>query len=164
MVDPEDIRHVPRILAECGVRFAIIETLTNTEIDGVYFWLDAQSPLIGMTCCHDRIDNFWFVLGHEIEHLLNKDGQPDQLSYDTVDIDLKPDTEGLPEEEVLANVAASKFCTDQDALDSFVIRKYPYMSEKDTLGLTRRLQRHPGIVVGQLQFKMARQYGINKYS
>lgn len=163
MTDPEEIRHVPRLLAECGVRFTIVETLPKAEIDGVCFWLDTHSPVIGMTCRHDRIDNFWFVLRHEIEHLFNRDGQSDQLSPDMVDVDLKPDTEGLPKEEVLANVAASQFCADQDSLDSFVIRKYPYMSEKDTLGLARRLQRHPGIVVGQLQFKMAEQYGVNKY-
>ena len=163
MVDPEEIRHIPRALAECGVRFTIVETLPKADIDGVCFWLDDQ-PVIGMTCRHDRIDNFWFVLRHEIEHLLNKDGHTDQLSPDMVDVDLKPEIEGLPKEEVLANIAASQFCADQDALDSFIIRKYPYMSEKDTLGLARRLQRHPGIVVGQLQFKMSQQYNVNKYS
>lgn len=163
MVDPEEIRQIPRVLAECGVRFTIVETLPKAEIDGVCFWLNPKSPVIGMTCRHDRIDNFWFVLRHEIEHLLNKDGQTDPLSPEMVDVDLKPETEGLPKEENLANVAASQFCADQRALDSFVIRKYPYMSEKDTLGLARRLQRHPGIVVGQLQFKMAKQYNVNKY-
>ncbi len=164
LVDPEEIRNVPRVLAEAGIRFVVVERLPKSNIDGVCFWLDGQSPVIGMTCRHDRIDNFWFVLRHEIEHLLNKDGQQDQLTYEMIDIDLDPEAEGLPDEEMRANRAASQFCADQNALDSFVIRKYPYMAERDTLGLARRLQRHPGLVVGQLQYKMAVQYKINKYS
>ncbi|WP_417519838.1 HigA family addiction module antitoxin [Minwuia sp.] len=164
LVDPEEIRNVPRALNDAGVRFVVVETLPKANIDGVCFWLDQKSPVIGMTCRHDRIDNFWFVLRHEIEHLLNKDGQREKISSERVDVDLDPEAENLPEEEMRANRAASQFCADQDALDSFVIRKYPYMAERDTLGLARRLQRHPGIVVGQLQFKMAAQYKVNKYS
>lgn len=164
LVDPEEIRNVPRVLSQAGVRFVVVETLPKANIDGVCFWLDQKLPVIGMTCRHDRIDNFWFVLRHEIEHLLRKDGQRDQLSNDRVDVDLDPEADNLPEEEMRANRAASQFCADQDALESFVIRKYPYMAEKDTLGLARRLQRHPGIVVGQLQYKMAAQYKVNKYN
>ncbi|MDF1719928.1 MAG: HigA family addiction module antitoxin [Minwuia sp.] len=164
MVDPEDIRHVPRILSEAGVRFVVVETLPKADIDGVCFWLDNRSPVIGMTCRHNRIDNYWFVLRHEIEHLLNKDGQGKQLDTNIVDVDINPGSIGLPDEEMIANRAASQFCADQGALDSFIIRKYPYMRESDTLRLARRLQRHPGIIVGQLQYKMAAQYGVNKYA
>lgn len=163
LVDPEEIRNVPRVLSEAGIRFVIVETLPKANIDGVCFWLDGKSPVIGMTCRHDRIDNFWFVLRHEIEHLLNKDGQADQLSSEIVDVDIDPEDQNLPPQEQRANRAASQFCADQDALDSFLIRKYPYMAERDTLGLARRLQRHPGIVVGQLQYKMAVQYSVKKY-
>ncbi|WP_339631023.1 HigA family addiction module antitoxin [uncultured Sneathiella sp.] len=163
LVEPEEIRHVPRVLSDAGIRFVVVETLPNANIDGVCFWLDKKSPVIGMTCRQDRIDNFWFVLRHEIEHLLNKDGQEDQLSSEIVDVDIDPEAAGLPQSEILANQAASQFCADQGTLDSFILRKYPYMSERDTLGLARRLQRHPGIVVGQLQYKMERQYKENRY-
>ena len=164
LVDPEAIRNVPRTLAEVGVRFVIVETLPKANIDGVCFWLDEKSPVIGMTCRHDRIDNFWFVLRHELEHLRQKDGQKEALTSTIVDVDLDPEAQDLPEEELRANLSASQFCADQDALDTFLIRKYPYMAEQDTLELARRLQRHPGIIVGQLQYKMAVQYKVNKYN
>ena len=163
MVDQEEIRHVPRVLSECGVRFVVVETLPKADIDGVCFWLDTKSPVIGMTCRHDRIDNFWFVLRHELEHLLNRDGQKSQLSSKMVDVDLDPQKQDLPDEELKANKAASQFCADQDAINSFFVRKYPYMSERDTLGLARRLQRHPGIVIGQLQYKMDRYSWLSKH-
>lgn len=164
LVDPEEIRNIPRLLSEAGVRFVIVETLPKANIDGVCFWLDAKSPVIGMTCRHDRIDNFWFVLRHELEHVLNKDGQNEELTSARVDVDIDPEAQDLPDEEMRANASASQFCADQDALDSFLVRKYPYMAERDTLGLARRLQRHPGIIVGQLQYKMAVQYKVNKYN
>jgi HTH-type transcriptional regulator/antitoxin HigA len=163
MVDPEETQHVPRILAECGVRYVVVETLPKANIDGVCFWLNKKSPVIGMTLRHDRIDNFWFVLRHELEHLLSRDGQSGVLSSEMVDMDLDKEADGLLPEEVRANQAAAQFCADQEALASFYIRKYPYMSEKDTLGLAKRLQRHPGIVVGQLQRKMDRWNWLAKH-
>ena len=40
----EAARKVPRILAESGIRFAIVESLPSSRIDGVCFWLDENSP------------------------------------------------------------------------------------------------------------------------
>src|SRR3546814_158752 len=54
MTDPEEVRHVSRALAACGVRYVVVETLPKAEIDGVCFWLDSNSPVIGMTTRHDR--------------------------------------------------------------------------------------------------------------
>jgi HTH-type transcriptional regulator / antitoxin HigA len=166
MVDPEEVRHVPRALAECGVRYAVVETLPKANIDGVCFWLGKNEPVVGMTTRHDRIDNFWFVLRHEIEHVLNRDGVGD-LRADTIDSELEGDKAGtgddLPPEERLANKAAADFCVPTDELDSFYVRKYPYISERDTLAFAHRVQRHPGIVVGQLQNKMKRYDWLSRY-
>src|SRR3546814_19604704 len=70
MVDPEAVGQVPAILTACGVRLVIVEVLPNAKIDGVCTWLDENSPVIGMSTLYDRLDNFWFVLRHEIEHVL----------------------------------------------------------------------------------------------
>lgn len=162
MTAPEEVRHVPRILAECGVRFAIVETLPKANIDGVCFWEGGQ-PVIGMTTRYDRIDNFWFVLLHELEHVLNEDGKK-KGSRERVDVDLKYDASGdLPEEEKKANSAAANACVPKAELDSFYMRKAPYISEKDVIGFSRRVQRHPGIVVGQLQYRMDRYNWLTKY-
>jgi len=156
MLDPEEARHVPRILSECGVRFAIVERLPKALIDGVCFWLDDESPMIGMTTRFDRIDNFWFVLRHELEHVLNGDGRGVADEDIEVDVDLQGDDSGLPPEEVRANEAAANFCVPADQMDSFYVRKAPFISEKDVVGFARRIGRHPGIVVGQLQRRLER--------
>ena len=63
---PEETRHVARILEECGVRFVILEPIAGSKIDGACFWLKDDQPVVAMTLRLDRIDNFWFVLRHEL--------------------------------------------------------------------------------------------------
>lgn len=147
---PDGIRHVPRVLEECGVRFVIVESLPGGGIDGVCFWLDKQSPVIGMTLRYDRVDNFWFVLRHEIDHVLHRDGQREPM----IDEELDPTATDLPAEELRANAAAADFCVPSDAMDSFFHRKNPYFSRSAVTAFAQRVQVHPGLVVGQLQFRL----------
>ncbi len=148
---PEEARKVPRILAECGIRFVIVETLSSAKIDGGCFWLNDFSPVIGMSLRYDRIDNFWFVLRHELEHVLQRHGR-NAIMLDT---ELEGERAGtdtaLTEEERIANEAASGFCVPKKKMDSFVARKYPYFSERDIIGLANVLQIHPALIAGQLQ-------------
>lgn len=156
---PEEARHVPRILMECGVRFIIVEKLPNAKIDGVCFWLDRQSPVIGMSMQHDRIDNFWFVLRHEIEHVLQGHGQDEEM----IDTDLESNTVSISQEERIANEAAADFCAPTDRLSSFLARKRPFYYEKDVVAFARLLQRHPGIVVGQIRRQLNRYDYLTRY-
>ena len=120
---PEEARKVPRILAECGIRFAIVESLSSAKIDGVCFWLDETSPVIGMSLRYDRIDNFWFVLRHELEHVLRLHGRTSIY----LDVELEGERAGtgadIIEEERQANEAAAAFCVPQERLNSFIARK-----------------------------------------
>jgi len=162
-VDPEEIRHVPRILAECGVRFTLVETLPGAEIDGVTSWLDLRSPVIGMTTRYDHIDNFWFVLRHEIEHVLQKHGQKVEIIDSELEgANASPDA-NIPEEERVANAAAQDFCVPTVDMESFYIRKAPYFYERDVVGFARRVQRHPGIVVGQIQRRTEQWNFLRRY-
>lgn len=151
---PEEARHVPRIMTECGVRYVVVQSLPKARIDGVCFWLDG-SPVIGMSLQRDTIDNFWFVLRHEIEHVLRRDGQHDEV----IDEDLAraPETAiaNLPE-EIAANEAAANFCAPGQKLESFLVRKRPYYYEKDVVAFARLHQRHPGLIVGQMQKRLHR--------
>jgi HTH-type transcriptional regulator/antitoxin HigA len=155
LIDPEEARHVPRLLTESGVRFVVVEGLTGSKIDGVCFWLNEQSPVIGMTTLHDRIDNFWFVLRHEIEHVLQRDG----MEIEVIDVDLARsmgDNMHATDQERIANAAAADFCVPQKDMRSFIARKNPFFAERDVLGFARRAQVHPGIIVGQIQHQTSR--------
>lgn len=152
MVAPEEARHVPRILSECGVRFILVESLPGAKIDGVCFWLDG-SPVIGMSCRHDRIDNFWFVLRHEIEHVLRRHAL-DRTIFDDLDGENGGTGDSVPEQERDANAAGADFSVPSAKLDSFVARKAPYISERDVANFAMLLHVHPGVVAGRLRWKL----------
>lgn len=147
----EGVRKVPRILSGAGVRFVIVESLPNAKIDGVCFWLDEDSPVIGMSMRHDRIDNFWFVLRHELEHVIQCHGSRQIV----IDSNLEKERAGvgtdIAEDERIANAAAAEFCVPKNTMDSFIARKSPFFAERDILGVAATLRVHPGLVAGQLQ-------------
>jgi HTH-type transcriptional regulator / antitoxin HigA len=161
LLDPEEARHVPRLLADCGVRFIVVESLPNSKIDGVCFWLDKSSPVIGLSMRFDRIDNFWFVLRHEIEHVLCKHGQ----SQEIIDVDVAASefVGDISSEEKVANSAAAEFCVPKAEIELLIARKGLYLAERDVIGFARRLNIHPGLVVGQIQKRTERWDFLRKY-
>lgn len=158
MASPEQVRNVPRILGECGIRYVISESVGSAKIDGVCFWLNDISPVIGMTLRYDRIDNFWFVLRHEIEHVLRGHGREREVVILDAELEGKNAGTGIdvPEEERQANTAAADFGVSKKMMDKFISRKSPYFKESDLLGFARTYQVHPGIVVGRLQHETGR--------
>lgn len=147
----DEVRHAPRILADAGIRLVVVEPLSGTRIDGVCLWLDAQSPVIALSLRFDRIDSFWFALGHELGHVKNRDGMDNPI----VDLDLVGEgairSKEKPECEQLADAFATDFLIPQEELSGFVARVSPMYSKDRIRGFAARLKIHPGIVVGQLQ-------------
>ncbi len=158
---PEEVRRVAPILYGCGVRFLLVESLPGSKIDGACFWLSKTQPVIVMSLRLDRIDNFWFVLRHEIEHVLHEHGRDDGFILDE-DIQA-PSAEKLSLEEQMANQAAADFCVPQGELDNFISRVKPYFSEDRVRQFAKRLGVHPGLVIGQLQRKLDRYDLLRKF-
>jgi HTH-type transcriptional regulator/antitoxin HigA len=159
--DKDDLIQIPEILLKCGVRFALVEALAGSKIDGVCVWIDGQ-PAIGMTTRLDRLDNFAFVLRHEIEHVLRGDGR--DVSFAPVD-EIGTDFEAtdLPPQEKRANEEAQEFCVPRQKLESFLLRKSPFISEQDVLAFAAGCEIHPAIVVGQIQHKTQKYGWLRKY-
>ena len=149
----EEARKVPRLLAEAGIRFVIVEALPGSKIDGACLWLGPTAPVIALSFRFDRIDNFWFVLRHELEHVLQHHGQATPIL--DVDLDGRTD-EDVVDEERVANAAAAAFAVPPEKLSGFVARKAPYFAERDVLGFAATLGVHPGLVAGQLQHRTQR--------
>jgi HTH-type transcriptional regulator/antitoxin HigA len=146
---PDEARHVPEILARAGVKFVVVEQLPGLKIDAACFWLSPNEPVIGLSLTHDRIDNFWFAVRHECEHVLNGDGKDEPIVDN--DMDSPNDT---TEQEQLANAAAADFCVPQDLLEDFLARKGPLYSDMDIRLFARANDRHPGLVAGQLRKRL----------
>jgi len=55
-------------LAQYGIHLIYLPHLPRTHLDGAALRLDDGTPVIGLTLRHDRLDNFWFSLCHELAH------------------------------------------------------------------------------------------------
>ncbi len=151
----KEARHVPKILADCGIRFLIVEPIPGVKIDGASFWLD-EGPAIAMSLRHDRIDGFWFTLMHEIAHIENGDA--------AVDSDLIDGTKGIAirivedEAERIADQRAADSLVPTLELKSFIQRVGPHYPTTRIIQFANRMKIHPGIIVGQLQHRQELPY------
>lgn len=152
--NPEDIRHVPKILAEGGVRFLLIESFSKGKIDGACFWLNESSPVIVIAMKYDRIDHFWYLLTHELGHVQNRDalGSDPILDVDLVGELSVPFSE-KPEMEKLADLFAESFLVDKVRMDDFINRIRPLYSKQKIKNFAKLNGVHPAIVLGQLQHR-----------
>lgn len=157
-MEPEDASKVAPLLESCGVVLVFVEPISSSKIDGACMWIE-DTPVVGMTLRYDRIDNFWFVLRHELEHVLKGDGKKEFI----LDLSVGEDNGTLPESEIVANAAAADFCTPQDELSNFIAKFAPYFSEERVLAFSRSVRVHPGLVVGQLQRKLNRHDFLRKH-
>ena len=64
-------------LNKSGIHLVCERHLPHTHLDGAAIRLPDGSPLVALTLRHDRLDNFWFTLFHELAHValhLDRDG------------------------------------------------------------------------------------------
>lgn len=55
-------------LADMGIVLVFVDHFKKTYLDGAAM-LDGNTPVIALTLRHDRLDNFWFALIHELVHV-----------------------------------------------------------------------------------------------
>ena len=148
---PADIRRVPSILADGGVRLLVVQPLSKSKIDGACFWLDPKSPVVVLAMRYDRIDYFWHTLWHELGHVHQRDGFA--LDHDILPQESAEEVGARPESELLADAFAVENLVPQDNLNDFILRVSPLFSKNRLVGFAKLRGVHPGIVVGQLQHK-----------
>jgi len=56
-------------LRKSGIHFVLEQHLPHTHLDGAAIRLPDSSPLVALTVRHDRLDNFWFTLCHELAYI-----------------------------------------------------------------------------------------------
>lgn len=84
-VEPNGPNLVESFLANYGIGFAIEPHFSQTYLDGATIMTNKKHPVIGLTIRHDRIDNFWFTLMHELAHISLHFDEPINLFYDDLD-------------------------------------------------------------------------------
>lgn len=129
-----------------GISLVIQPHLPGTYLDGAAMLNRGDQPIIGMTIRHDRIDNFWFTLMHELAHVALHIQDDIELYYDDLD---------LSEVDDPREIAADKFAGEVLIPEDKWSRSPASMlkSADAAIHLAEGLQIHPAIVAGRMRFK-----------
>lgn len=130
------------LLAQRGIAVVIMQHLPKTYLDGAALRNRKGNPVIGLTLRHDRLDNFWFTLFHELGHVkMHLEQNPDGFFDDTESNDNK-------KEEGEANSFALNHLIphDQWGILRETIKKTAEIRKE-----AKRLAIHPAIIAGRLR-------------
>ena len=137
-------RRAVDFLNEQGIAVEIVPHLSRTHLDGAAMKAQDGRPVIGLTLRYDRIDNFWWVLMHELAHAMFHLDEENPAFID----DLKLD--GTDDHEREADALA------QDALIRPEAWENSEVAERATpmavISLAHDLGIHPSIVAGRARF------------
>lgn len=114
--------------------------------------LDEGRPIVAITLRHDRLDNFWFVLMHELAHVAKHLDEAHPLFTDNLD---NPAEQDRQERE--ADDMAGEALISQAAWKKSVA--HTSHQSKDVITLANKLGVHPAIVAGRIRYE-TRNYRI----
>ena len=132
-------------LREKGIAVEIISHLPRTHLDGAAMKGEGERPVIGLTLRYDRIDNFWWVLMHELAHVTSHLEGEDSAFID----DLRLESSDAKEEE--ADKIAEEILIPQDIWERSEAIDRP--TPLTVTALAQELGIHPAIVAGRARNK-----------
>lgn len=135
----------PRLARE-QLGMAGIALITEPHFKGTYLdgaaMLDDGRPIVALTLRHDRLDNFWFVLMHELAHVARHLDEAHPVFTDDLDSSGEQDrkereADDMAQEALIPRVAWEKSTARTSHL------------AKDVIALAEELSIHPAIVAGR---------------
>ena len=142
-VSDEGPRLAKEHLARHGISLIVEKHFKSTFLDGAAM-LDANSqPIVALTLRHDRVDNFWFALMHELAHVAKHLTPENSVFIDNL--------EGKDPQSVEAEA-------DAIALEALIpAKKWRAAAVRETLATADAIEFakdvgvHPAIVAGRIR-------------
>lgn len=151
---PDGIEQAVKLLLQYGVIIVIEPHLPKTKLDGAAMTLDSRYGVIGVTARHDRLDNFWFVLLHELGHLVR---HWHHVLYRAI-LDENAGESNGQALEIEADEFAENAIIPRTAWQSSMIR---FTKSADAVReYAARHEIHPALVAGRIR----RERGYNEFS
>ncbi len=141
-----------KFLKDHGIRVVIEPHLEGTHLDGAALLMDDLYPVIALSLRYDRLDNFWFVLFHELAHVvLHLDSQRNMI-FDDLDVK-KP---GIEDE-------ADKYALNVAIPDRIWKTSLARFSPSDATikNQARALNVHPALIAGRIRWESGEYYLYN---
>lgn len=133
-------------LEDAGIPLIVEPHLPRTYIDGAAILSADDKPIIALTIRHDRLDNFWHTLLHELAHVSRHLEKPYEFFVDDLDSDLN-----LNKKEIEADALAR---------NSFIPRKewkrsnvFFEPSENLICEYAQKWMIHPSIIAGRIRYE-----------
>jgi len=132
------------LLNKSGIHLITERHLPKTYLDGAAFWSREERPVVAMTLRHDRLDNFWFTLCHELAHVsLHLEAHHEDAYVDDVE------AKGATSAETDADgFAADSLIPDSKWKASGLQRDW---TSSAIVGFAAKLRVHPAIVAGRIR-------------
>lgn len=130
-------------LSNFGIALVFERHFDKTYLDGAAV-LDGEMPIVALTLRHDRLDNFWFALLHELIHV-QRHLTPDE-PYITDNLDDK--TRTSDQEQEADREAGEALIPEEIWVEATVRTSH---TTEDAMALARQLQIHPAIIAGRVR-------------
>ncbi len=135
-----------------GIALIVEPHLSRTRLDGAAILFELDRPVIGLTIRHDRVDNFWYCLMHELGHVAVHlravgDGFYDDLDTDDLEDKREREADGMAREALVP----SMMWNESPARS--------LRSPEAAQHLAEKLRIHPAIVAGRMRYE-AKNYRI----
>jgi len=132
-------------LEQNGIKLIVEPHLPKTHVDGAAMLLgDVERPIIALTLRHDRIDNFWFSLLHELAHVARHLENPDESFVDDFDF-----RNAVDPREGEADLMAGEALIPSGVWRSS--RASQQRTASAAIDLALELRIHPAIVAGRIR-------------
>lgn len=139
-------------LEKHGIPLITLKHLKHTYLDGACFKSPSGRPVIVMSLRHDREDNFWFTLVHEIAHLFLHLNKNNFAFFDETETDHDRSESSDPMEKE-ANDFASRILIPEDEWKLWRKQNSGIVKKSEIQLFANRLGISPSIVAGRLRWE-----------
>lgn len=136
--------HARDALGDVGIHLVVEAHLPKTHVDAAALYTPNGQPVIAMSLRHDRIDNFWHCLLHELVHVARHLNPGDGLIVDDLDVESDAD----PKEREADEIATESLVPSKVFRSS---RAYQLRTAGAVQNLAASLGVHPAIVAGRVR-------------
>jgi HTH-type transcriptional regulator/antitoxin HigA len=139
-----------------GIPLIVEPHLSHTHLDGAAIMYGLDRPIIGLTIRHDRLDNFWYCLMHELAHISLHYGQGFTHFFDNLDLKESND----PREQEADRLAGSALIPEDEWKKS-PAKSLP--SPEAAKHLAKKLRIHPAIVADRMRHESGSYKVLNQF-
>ncbi len=147
-------------LKKVGVKLIVEPHLPKTHLDGATILTERDNPVIGLTLRHDRLDNFWFTLMHEISHVVRHFDSGFDSFFDEKLQEKNGIEFSAEEKEKEADELAEEAILPREIWEISPAKVIP--SAMAAQSLANELGVHVAVIAGIIRFKHANYYYLNK--